>query len=128
MNDPQREGQLVPIVLFPRFTSLLGATTFYGFAYDVRAYSAVRVTMWRGPLVGDPSATFKFYFEESTDRVNWVACNGTASGEDPGENAESQGSFAVTHRWFRSLVTMQGLSPPPGVTCWAQGFLFQRLT
>jgi len=126
MATPDYSGRLVPVVLFQRFTSLLGAGSFEGFAFDVRAYEGARINMWRGPLVGSGSPTFSFFFQESTDRNTWVACEGTSAGEDPGADTESQVTFALSKRWFRAYVALAGTQP--GVTCWAQGFLIKRLT
>jgi hypothetical protein len=126
MAEGNIEGQHVPVVLFPRFTSLVGQALFYGFAIDVSEYAAAELSLWRGLLI-DPGGgvpTFKFYFQESTDRDSWQACYGTSSGYDPGDDTEIAASFKFRKRWFRAYVNLQGTNP--SVTCWAQGFFIRR--
>jgi hypothetical protein len=115
-------GELVPLVLLPRHTSYVGATTFTTIGMDVTEYQKAIVNVWRGPLTGS-SPTFAISFEESTDQDTWTTCT-NGSGGDPGTNTEAQYTPDLKKRWFRVKVVLAGTSP--AVTCWAIGFLEMR--
>ena len=82
-------GELTPVVLLPRYTAYVGATTFTTIGMDVTNYSKALVTVWRGPLVGT-SATIGFTFEESTDQNSWSTCTGVSPSVDPGADTDTQ--------------------------------------
>jgi hypothetical protein len=115
-------GELVPLVLIPRYTTYLGAFAFTTIGMEVTDYEKALVNVWRGPLSGT-TPTFAVAFEESTDGVTWSTCTG-GSGGDPGENTETQYTPSCNKRWFRIKVTLAGTNP--GATCWALGFLQMR--
>lgn len=115
-------GISVPVVLIPRFTTYLGAADFLSYALDVSAYDALRLTVWRAPLVGT-SPVFGLSTYESLDRVTWVECLGPQD-EDPGAQSEVQYEWRFQSRWFRLRLALGGTQP--GVTCWAQGFFTKR--
>lgn len=115
-------GELVPLVLVPRYSTFVGAHSFTTTGMEVSDYSKAIVNVWRGAMTGT-SPTFAVQFEESTDQSNWTICtNGT--GGDPGANAEAQYSPELTKRWFRIKITFGG-TDPAGST-WAIGFLEMR--
>ena len=122
------EGELVPLVLLPRYTTYAGACTagkeFVTIAMDVTQYQTAIVNAWRGKLLGT-SPTIAMVLEESSDQVTWFTCTGGAS-FDPGEETEVQKNAELNKRWFRIKVTLGGTSPV--ATCWAVGFLEQRLS
>jgi hypothetical protein len=119
-------GELVPLVLLPRFSTFAGQSTFVTIAMDVTEYSAGIVNCWRGKLLGS-SPVFTLTFEESSDQVTWATCGGTnVSGYDPGEETEGQANATLVKRWFRVKVILGGTTP--AATCWAVGFLEQRLS
>jgi hypothetical protein len=116
-------GQLTPLVLLPRYTTYVGASTFVSIAMDVTEYSAAIINVWRGILLGTtPSIVFNF--QESTDQVTWDNCAGYTPDFDPGEEDEEQVNVTLTKRWFRITILLGGTSP--AATCWAVGFLEQR--
>lgn len=116
-------GELVSLVLFPRYTTLLGATTFTTLALDATDYQSAIVNVWRAPLIGT-AGSITVSFEESTDQDTWTTCaNGT--GGDPGPNTEVQYKPSIAKRWFRAKVVLGGTDP--GATFWALGFLELRL-
>ena len=117
-------GQLTPLVLLPRFTTYVGASVFRTIAMDVTEYSSAIVNAWRGKLTGS-GPTFAMLLEESSDQITWTTCTGGTS-FDPGEELEVQKTATLTKRWFRIQVTLGGTSPAG--TCWAVGFLEQRLS
>jgi len=120
------EGELVPLVMLPRFSTYSGQTSFVTVAMDVTEYQNAILNVWRGPVTN--AGTFKIFFEESTDQVTWSTCAGTSgTGEDPGDNTELQYTAQLKKRWFRVKITI-GASADASVTCWAVGFLEQRLS
>jgi hypothetical protein len=115
-------GNLVPLVLIPRYTTYAGASVFTTIAMDVTEYEKALVNAWRGKLIGT-APTFDITFEESTDQQQWTTCtNGT--GGDPGEETEDQYTPELKKRWFRAKVTLTGTNPV--AACWAIGFLELR--
>jgi hypothetical protein len=122
-------GELVPLVLLPRYTTYVGrpasGTNFYStIAMDVTEYTSAIVNVWRGKILGT-SASIAFTFQESTDQVEWTDCSGVTAGVDPGENVETQYVATLKKRWFRVKVLM---GTDAIASCWAVGFLEQRLS
>lgn len=115
-------GNLVPLVLIPRFTSYIGANTFVTVGMDVSEYVKAIVNAWRGAMTGS-TPTFALSFEESTDQDSWTTCTGGSSA-DPGANTEAQYTPTLAKRWFRVKLVLAGTQPC--VTCWALGFLEMR--
>jgi hypothetical protein len=123
-------GELTPLVLLPRYTTYVGASTagkeFVTIAMDVTDFQNAIVNSWRGKLIGS-SPTFALTFQESTDQVTWSTCTGTnVSAYDPGEELEGQSVAALTKQWFRIKVVLGGTNPAG--SCWAAGFLERRLS
>ena len=115
-------GELVPLVLIPRYSTFVGAHSFTTIGMEVSDYSKAIVNVWRGDLTGT-SPTFAVQFEESTDQSNWTICtNGT--GGDPGADTEAQYTPELNKRWFRIQITLGGTGP--AVSAWAIGFLELR--
>jgi hypothetical protein len=115
-------GELVPLVLIPRFSSYIGANTFVTVGMDVSDYEKAIVNVWRGNMTGT-APTFAISFEESTDQDSWSTC-ASGTGGDPGANAEAQYTPTLGKRWFRAKLILGGTQP--AATCWAVGFLEQR--
>jgi len=116
-------GELVPLVLLPRYSSFNGGSTFTTIAMEVTNYSKAIINVWRGKLLGT-SPTIGFTFEESTDQLNWTTCANTSANADPGEESEAQYEPTLNKRWFRIRVALGGTSP--AASCWAIGFLEMR--
>jgi hypothetical protein len=117
-------GELVPLVMLPRYSSYNGAGDFTTIGMEVTDYTSAILNVWRGPFNG--SGTVAFSCEESTDQTNWTTCSGTnVAGYDPGQNNEGQAVATLKKRWFRVKVAVAGTGAI-GVTCWAIGFLEQR--
>ena len=115
-------GELVPLVMMPRYSSLIGANTFTTIGMEVTDYSKAILNVWRSTMIGT-SGTFAVSFEESTDQSNWTTCtNGSAA--DPGADTEAQYSPLLTKRWFRVKIVTAGTDV--AVSCWAIGFLEMR--
>ena len=120
------QGELVPLVLVPRYTSFVGASAFVTIAMDVTEYQSAILNVWRGKLTGT-TPTVGLTFQESSDQVNWTTCAGTnVNGYDPGQETEGQSTVTLGKKWFRVEVLLGGTTPAG--TCWAVGFLEQRLS
>src|SRR5262245_46006552 len=114
-------GNLVPLVLLPRYTTYAGASTYTTIAMDVADYEKAIVSFWQGPNVTFISLNIDF--QESTDQVTWTSCTGgpyTA----PGASSETQFQPSLTKRWFRISVALGGANQI--TTCWCVGFLMLR--
>ena len=74
-------GELVPLVLLPRYTTYGGDSTFTTIAMDVTDYETAIVNVWRGKLIGTAPG-IGFTFQESTDQVTWSTCTGTSADAD----------------------------------------------
>jgi hypothetical protein len=119
-------GELVPLVMIPRFTTYAASGTYSTIAMDVTEYQNAILNVWRNAGVGT-APTFGIKFEESTDQVSWSVCSVTPSGGpnyDPGADSEGQYIAALKKRWFRVSIILGGTGAV--VMCWAVGFLEQR--
>jgi len=122
------DGRQVPVILFPRFTTLLGqgGDVFSTLPLDVTAFETARITLWRASLQGTSTPTLKFFFDESTDRDTWATCTDTSSAGEQitTANTELVVAFPFGRKWFRLRARIDGGFP--AVTCVAQGFLIRR--
>jgi hypothetical protein len=118
-------GELVPLVMMPRYSVYSGETTFTTIAMDVTDYQTAILNLWRGKLV--TNTTLLISAEESTDQVTWATCTG-GTGVDPGVETEVQMTATLKKRWFRLKLVLgvSAGSPYPVATCWAVGYLEQR--
>ncbi len=113
------------IVFLPRFTTLVGATSFLTAPLDVSRFGSIQLQLWRGPLRGT-TPTFQAYLEESLDADTWVLGPATPTGydpavDDPGLLRPKLFSYGFRLRWFRIRIVLGGTNPI--VTCWAEGLL-----
>ena len=115
-------GELVPLVMLPRYSTYAGATTFYTIAMDVTEYQAAILNVWRGP--GPATGEFDMYLEESTDAIAWSDCSGVSNPLNPTADTETQYVPLLKKRWFRIRLVLSGASAI--VSCWAVGFLERR--
>ena len=124
-------GKLQPLVLLPRFTTLMGSHSYSTVPLDVTPFSEAVVTVWRG-LLGPAGGTagLSFVFEESSDQDTWVMCSGTNVASDPGAEAQYVARATLKRRWLRLAVLLTGNSPTERrnvqVTSWAVGNLVRR--
>jgi hypothetical protein len=117
-------GELVPLIMFKKFTTLSGEADFSTAGMEVSQYTQAILGAWRGKLLGTATPTFGFTVEESTDQLSWTECSGTNTSEDPGEETEMQIVATLSKRWFRLTASLTGTDP--SVTCWALGFFEKR--
>ena len=117
-------GKLVPLVVWPRFTTFAGGNMTEGYTtlpLDVSGYSQALFTVWRGPA----TVGFTMTSEESTDKVAWTTCAGSnTNGYDPGTGTEGIVTATLKKQWFRVRVVNPGNDNQ--VTCWAVGHLARR--
>jgi hypothetical protein len=121
-------GRQVPVVMFPRYSTLVGATTFTTIAMDVTDYQGAVLGVWRGEIPTD--SAFKLTCQESTDQLVWSNCSGTSVVDyDPGQEVEGQSAPTLKKRWFRVQVVLVSNAPSnpfPQVSLWVVGFLEER--
>lgn len=114
-------------VLMPRFTTLVGATTFTTLPMDVSGYAGAQFHVWRGPFrttSSDPPPeppAFTVFLEESLDTLSWVLGPSTPTAFTILEADAKFFSYDFRLRWFRLKVVVTGQHPV--VTCWAEGLL-----
>ena len=118
-------GELVPLVMVPRYSCYSGATTFTSIPIDCTRYSIVALNVWRAPLVGS-SPTFGITLQESTDQESWTTVDGTTANSDPGADTQALYEGNLKRRWFRVRIILGGTDPV--ATCWAVGTLEMRET
>ncbi len=116
-------GELVPLVLVPRYTTYSCGATYTTVGMDVTSYSSAIVNLLRATGIGT-SPTIAFTFQDSTDQTNWTTCANTTASFDPGADTETQYTPTLTKRWFRIKAVTSGSNP--SFTCWAIGFLEKR--
>ncbi len=115
-------GELVPVVMVPRYTGMVGAQDFVTVPLEVSDYTGASLVVWRGPLIGT-NPTFTVYMETSLDNVNWIT---SPAGSDPGANTAALIAAPFSgRRWFRVRITLGGTAP--GVTCWCAGHMELRV-
>jgi hypothetical protein len=122
-------GTLVPVVMFPRYSSFAGRNLYTTIPIDVTDYSRAILTCWRGPLKEPVDAGMSFGCEESSDQETWVGCAGTNTSFDPGDGTEGVADATLKRRWFRLVLNLSSDAPHQNlldVTCWAVGHLERR--
>jgi hypothetical protein len=107
----------VPVVIAPRFTTLVGNGTYSTLPVPVAGYERLVLSFERGNLVGT-GGSVNVLFEESNDGSNYEDCGGD-SWSDPGAFVEGRFTIEFTKAWFRVSVSLAGTAP--GMTYWAQG-------
>lgn len=117
-------GELVPLVMLPRYSSFAAAATtdFITIAMDVTEYERAILNLWQATMTAGNAAVY--YFEESTDGLAWTECSGVTQPVSLTPGTESQFKPDLNKRWFRIRVRLTGSSA--AVTCWAVGFLERR--
>ena len=120
-------GELVPVVMLPRFTSYLGEGTYTTVPLDVSDYEGASLEFWRGKLRSPASGTFNAYFEEASeptmpnDRWTQLASYSTA-------DASVLVPLVFTKKFFRIRIELtDATNHGVGITCWAAGSLQKRI-
>lgn len=124
-------GELVPLVMIPRFTSYVGEGTFTTLALDVSAFGKANVEFWRGALMGgsDPTpAEFEAVFEEAnqadTEEADWTAIGSAITTP----SANDLVSLEFTKKYFRIRIDLTASNlGSAAITAWAAGNLELRI-
>ena len=66
------EGEKVPLVFFPRFTTLTSAATFWSAPIDMIEFESFQLTCYRSTITGGGAPTITFYIQHSADLIDWV--------------------------------------------------------
>ena len=114
------------VVFLPRFTTLVGDTSFATAPLDVSRQGGVQFQVWRGPIrTSSGSGTLGILLQESFDGQTWsVPGGGGPTAGSPtliGEAGPAFFSYTFRLRWFRVVFDLNGTNPM--VTCWAEGLL-----
>jgi len=110
------------LVLLPRLTALVGATSFVTAPLDLSQQGGTQFQVWRGPIrVASGSGTLTMYMEESLDCQSWALGPFTPPGIVIPENDPKFFSYDLRLRWFRVRFVLAGTDPM--VVCWAGGLL-----
>lgn len=119
-------GELVPVVMVPRFTTYVGAGVFTTVALDVSAFEKVHLTTWAGPLIGDPGTGADLtaaVLEESQDGDTWSVYGTLLSLPD----AHELTTVLLGKRFLRARVELAAdASGVVAMTCWSVGYLERR--
>lgn len=99
----------------PRFTTLIGGSSFTSEPIAVSGKESLSLQVWRGPLIGS-TPEIEFFFDQSLDGEHWTPISET--GFDPGTDVVKTLDFCVDLKWFRVRVET---SSDTQVTCWAEG-------
>lgn len=120
-------GEIVPLVMIPRFTSYLGEGTYTTVPLDVSDYEGATLEFWRGQLRSPGTGTFTAYFEQASepwaDDTLWNVLATVTSA-----NASSLETLTFSRfPYFRVRIVLEDATyHAVGVTCWAAGFLRKR--
>jgi hypothetical protein len=117
-------GEILPLVMLPRYTSFVGATSFKTAPLESSAFANATLTLWRGKLVGTGTPTFTAFFETSNDTVTWSSL--VPAGVDPGEDTALVVATPLKQAWFRLKIVLTGTNV--GVGCWCAGHVELRVS
>lgn len=108
------QGEMVPVVLLPRFTTFAGGGRYETAPLDVTDYDRLVVEYGCGTVYGGGSVTV--LFEESHDGIEWFELDSTAVAVDV--------RVDLTRRWLRVAAVV---GSGKAITCWCQGQLRRRV-
>lgn len=110
----------VRIVIFPRYTTMIGATPLYSSPMDVRAYAEAIFVAWQGTGLGGTPATVTYTIQQSPDLETWVDLD-TLS---PSAGTEETQGVVFSYPWIRVKAVVSGSDP--GVAGWLVGDFVRR--
>ena len=111
---------VVRIVVFPRYTSLVGVTPVYATPIDVREFGQAIFVAWMGTGFGTVAATVGLVVQGSADLSVWHDI-ATIS---PSAGTESVQDWALSLPWLRVKATNSGSDP--AVSFWMTVDLVKR--
>ena len=113
-NDGTR--RVVRIVIFPRYTALIGGPATYSGPLDMRPFSEGVLTGWQGTGLGTTPATVEFTVQQSADLEFWH--DGTPF-SPASANSEVTATPVVGLPWMRVKADVAGADP--GVSVYLVG-------
>lgn len=121
---PELEGELIPLVMIPRYTTYTGADTFVTAPLEVSAYDTAILSFWTSDLAGDDT-TCEAALEESHDAYSWDQIGSPLAGDHPAV----VNTRDLTKRWMRMRITLTAGNTDAfvAISCWAVGSLQKRL-
>ena len=122
-------GEKVPIVFFPRFSTIVSTTEYITTPIDMLGFSSYEVQAWRGEISSPSSGLdLKIRMEESADLTTWTSISGaetTVGMGNPVEIAQQTPSM----RYVRAVAYIDGWSGTTdgSVTFWAVGYAIKTV-
>ena len=123
-------GELLPLVMIPRFTSYVGEGTYTTVPLEISEFEGAAIEFWRGHLAGKAQgATFAAYLEEAFEASPPTLADWTTLASTTADNASNLYQVAFSQRYFRIRIVLvkdatNGLA---AITCWAAGTLERRI-
>lgn len=108
------QGQMVPVILLPRFTSFAGLGVYETAPLEVTEYDRMVVVLGRNVVAIDAATVT---FQDSHDGVEWFDLH-TESGVGTVD-------VTLTRRWFRLTIELE--NDASYVTYWCAGQLRRRV-
>jgi hypothetical protein len=108
------------IVIFGRYTPLVGTPALYSGPFDVRAFSGGVFVGWQGTGLGLTPASVEYTMELSQDLEHWIETDVLT----PSAGAEETVESALDYPWMRWKAEITGADPC--VTGWLVGDLVYR--
>lgn len=116
------DGEKVPLVFFPRFTTLTSAQAFWTTPIDMIEFESFQLTCFRSVITGGGAPTITFYIQHSADLIDWVDMVGSF---DPSSGVNVPGTVdkngIVERRYVRVGVEL-GVTASPVATVFVQGW------
>ena len=108
------------MVVFPRYTTLVGTSAVYTMPVDVREFGEAIFVAWMGTGIGATPATVEFKVQQSVDLVVWT----DAATITPSAGAETVSEISFDLPWMRVMAVVTG--GDPGVSFWMTAELVRR--
>ena len=109
-------GEKIPMVFFPRFTTISGTVPFSTTPIDMLGFGKSVMSFWAGEFSGGTSPNVTFKVEQSADLNEWTAL-GTQPSPVPGQTLVA--TYEPTQRYIRCTAT---LNENVTVTMWSVGY------
>jgi hypothetical protein len=112
----------VRVMIFPRYSSLVGDWTFHTAPMNVRPYFKVVFTVWRGDGIHIASDGMDVEVQVSNDLRYWD----TLTSWSPTATQEEVHSSDLDREWMRLAVTLAEDGGDPSVPLWLLAELLPR--
>jgi hypothetical protein len=122
------DGEKVPLVFFPRFTTLTSAATFWSTPIDMIEFDTFQLTCFRSVITGGGAPTITFYIQHSADLIEWtdlIASFDPSAGDNVAGTVDKNG--LVERRYVRVGVAL-GVTASPSATVFAIGWAARTVT